>query len=93
MNVQIQTEEGFILRVFSTMYMDWGVELTHVDGAKFYYNPSGLSVESAGVFWEDSDGNQLDEGVEWSQEDWLEYLAWDVDCWIETYVPEGWVPA
>ena len=83
------TEDGYTLRVFSSGYLDWGVELTHCAGKgeevqSLYYSPCGLSSEAAGyTVDEDSDS---DEGVEWDDAQWDEYLETVVDDYIECYV-------
>lgn len=81
--------DGYTLRAFHTMYVDFGVELTHedVDGnvRTLHYSPHGLSIESYGFDWEDDDGNSLDEGEPWSDERWTEALKAELDVFVELY--------
>lgn len=82
-------EDGYTLRVFATMYVDWGVELTRKDKdgsvRTLHYNPSGLSLESYGFDWEDGQGNPLDEGTPWSDERWREALEEELGVFVELY--------
>jgi|TARA_E500000081_G_scaffold27236_1_gene31006 hypothetical protein len=77
--------EGFTLRVFSSMYVDWGTELTAPDGYGLHYSPSSLSVESYGFHWEDEDGQELDEGKPWTDEEWKEALQDELVVFREVY--------
>lgn len=79
------------LRVFSSLYLDWGLEINEVrfgEKAEKYYCPSSLSRESYGFHWEDEDGHELEEGIEWTEEEWAERLkseAWEL---IDAYIGE-----
>ena len=83
------TDDGFTLRVFSTMYLDWGLEILDPNGETVYYNPHCICSEYVGFNDEDEDGNILDEGVAWTDEEWVEYLKWEADSLIECFVEEA----
>lgn len=82
---QVTTPDGYVIRVFSSMYLDWGLEITRF-GKERYYSPHALSGESYGYDREDDDGNELDEGVEWTPERWREVLLAEADDLIEGFV-------
>ena len=89
---QYTNDEGYTLRVFSTMYMDWGVELIGPNHKTrkietLHYSPSGLSTECYGFHWEDEDDNPLEEGKSWTKEEWLECLKAEMDDFIEAFKP------
>ena len=92
MSWEITTKDGYTIRAFSTLYVDWGLEITKEDetGAtrSLYYCPCSLSNESYGFHWEDEDGNEFDEGVEWTDEEWQEALRSEADDFLEAYLPE-----
>ena len=85
--------EGWQLRVFSSMYLDWGLEILDPNGVEVFYSPSCLSAESYGFkaaehfdSWEDANASDDPDAFEaWSEEDWLECLkseAWELlDCY------------
>ena len=83
------TDDGFTVRIFSTMYLDWGLEILDPSGESVYYNPHCISSECVGFYNEDEDGNELEEGIPWSDNDWNEYLAFEADFLIEAFVHEG----
>ncbi len=78
------SDDGYTLRAFPTMYLDWGVELTK-GGKTIHYSPSGLSVESFGFHWEDDDGNELDEGRPWTDEEWKAALESELDTFVDCF--------
>ena len=80
------TDDGFNLRIISTMYLDWGLEILAPNGESVYYNPHCISSEYVGFHLEDEDGNELEEGIDWSDEDWREYLECEADSLIECFV-------
>lgn len=83
--MQITTEDGYTLRVFSSMYIDWGLEITDKEGKEVYYSPSALSSECWG--FHDNEDDPFGEREEWSQKEWEDALmdqAWD---FIEAYTP------
>ena len=91
--------EGFTFRVFSTMYIDWGLEIKAPNGNDLYYSPSSLSNESYGhkpnperdfVDWEDAEEASLagdDEAfIPWNDKDWQDCLKDESDIFLEAYV-------
>lgn len=81
------TEDGFSLRVFSSLYVDYGLEIVDAEGNELYYSPCCLSNESYGAHCEDEDGNLLDEGIPWTDEEWKECLASEADDFLEAFLP------
>ena len=84
-NKVFRTEDGFVIRVFSSMYIDWGLEIKKSGGEDVFYSPSALSNESYGFHWEDDDGEPLDEGISWTDQEWRETLESEADDFIEAY--------
>lgn len=96
------TKDGFTLRAFSSMYVDWGLEISHPrqpGGESLFYNPSCLSAESWGTKphpkygdWDEADqaSREGDEDafVPWNEEDWKEALLDQADELIEAYCDE-----
>ena len=83
------TDDGFTITIFSAMYLDWGLQI--YDDSRdetVFYNPHCICSESVGFYWEDEEGEPLDEGIDWSDEDWREYLECEADSLIEAFVPE-----
>ena len=96
--MEYTTEDGFTIRVFSSMYIDWGLEITK-DGQSLYNCPSALSRESYGfkpapqyADWEEAEEaafeGDVNAFVEWEESDWTESLAEEADTLIEAYVRE-----
>jgi len=93
------TPDGYTLRVFSSMYIDWGLSIDGPNGEELFYSPHALSIESYGLkpaarfdSWEDAEeafnNGQSDAIEDWTHEDWTECLeseAWEL---IEAFVPE-----
>ena len=90
--------DKYTFRVFSSMYMDWGLEITSPDGEELYYSPSSLSIESYGVKpnpdrdfidWEEAEDAAAagDEQafVQWGEKDWKECLLHEGDTLLEAY--------
>lgn len=90
--------EGFTFRVFSSMYLDWGLEITDPNGEELYYNPSSLSNESYGhkpnpernfEDWDEAEQEAIagDESafVPWDEKDWKESLESNADDFLEAY--------
>ena len=90
--------EGFTFRVFSSMYIDWGLEITDPNGEELYYNPSSLSNESYGhkpnperdfADWDEAEQEAIagDETafVPWDEKDWKESLESNADDFLEAY--------
>ena len=80
------TDDGFTVRIFSTMYLDWGLEILAPSGESLYYNPHCVSSECVGFYWEDDEGEPVPGGIDWSDEDWREYLECEADSFIECFV-------
>ena len=80
-----KTDDGFTLRIFSSMYLDWGLEISY-DDETLYYNPHCIASDCVGFYWEDDEGEPLEEGLDWSDEDWAEYLECEADSLIECFV-------
>ena len=91
-------KEKFTFRVFSSMYIDWGLEITGPDGEELYYCPSSLSNESYGhkpnpkrdfVDWDEAEQEAMagDETafVPWDEKDWKESLESNADDFLEAY--------
>tara|TARA_Y100000034_G_C6904037_1_gene418988 strand:- start:440 stop:871 length:432 start_codon:yes stop_codon:yes gene_type:complete len=94
--MQYTTEDGYTLRVFSSMYIDWGLEIMRGDRT-LYYCPCALSNESYGFKpnpkfddWEDAEEAALDGDenafIQWDDKDWEEGLRDEADTFIECYV-------
>lgn len=90
-----QTKEGITLRVLSTMYVDWGLEITGPDGEELFYSPCALSFESYGS----KPPNDMDWDVAeaaglvfepWTDEDWRETLEAEADDLIDALVSYAW---
>ena len=81
-----KTVDGFTLRIFSTMYLDWGLEIISPAGESVYYNPHCIASDCVGFYHEDEQGNEIEEGLPWSDYDWREYLECEADSLIECFV-------
>ena len=92
------TKDGYVLTAFSSMYVDFGLEITK-KGETLHYNPHSLSAESYGFShaerFEDYDEaiaaeleGEEDCFVEWSEKDWGEMLEGEADVFIEAFCPE-----
>jgi hypothetical protein len=93
-----KTDDGYTLEVYSSMYCDWGLCITHANGFQFS-NPSCLSNESYGFKpaprFEDYDEAEAaslagddDAFVEWTDGEWVECLKDEADVLLECYGPE-----
>ena len=100
-----KTVDGFTLRIFSTMYLDWGLGIivytlpsrtnnlqtpiqvhSAKDAESVYYNPHCIASDCVGFYHEDEQGNEIEEGLPWSDYDWREYLECEADSLIECFV-------
>ena len=81
-----KTDDGFTLRIFSGGYLDWGLEIFAPNNESVYYNPHCIASDCVGFHLEDEDGNELEEGINWSDEDCREYLECEADSLIECFV-------
>ena len=61
-----KTDDGFTLRIFSSGYLDWGLEIFAPNNESVYYNPHCISSESVGFHLEDGQGNEIEEPLPWS---------------------------
>ena len=90
--------EGFTFRVFSSMYMDWGLEITSPKGEELYYSPCSLSNESYGhkpnpakgfEDWDEAEDAALDGDetafLPWEEKDWKESLESEANDLLEAY--------
>lgn len=80
--IEIEGNE-FLFEVYSSMYVDWGLRISVKKGEEWitlYNVPCALSNESYGITWEDEDGEPLDEGREWTEDEWEDYFD-EHECW------------
>jgi len=83
------TKDGFTLRVFSTMYLDFGLEITATEDGRNYYNPYCLSNDCYGFSKDCSCEDNCDcERRDWTEEEWKECLESEADVLIEAYIGE-----
>ncbi len=82
--------EGYELKVFSTMYMDYGLEISK-GGESLFYSPHCLCCESYGYHhneWcEDMQGEE--ESRPWTKEEWKECILGEAGILIEAYTEGG----
>lgn len=82
--------ETYGFRVVNTLYLDYGLAIYKMEDGEWkeiFYNPSCLSSDVYGTHYEDEEGNELEEGIPWSEEDWAEYFRSDAATLIEAYAP------
>jgi len=95
--VEYKNKEGFVFRVFSSMYVDWGLEIVGPNGETIMYSPSCLSNESYGFKpapayddWEIAEEafnkGDLKAFVAWDDDDWKSCLAEEADDLIDCYL-------
>ncbi len=90
--------ENYTFRVFSSMYIDWGLEITGPNGEELYYSPSSLSNEAFGYKpnperdfedWEEAQDAAADGDdeafVSWDEKDWKECLDAESSTLLEAY--------
>jgi len=90
--VEVSVEEGtktYIIRVFPTMYVDWGLEIMSEERISLFYSPSALSNECYGYVWHDDEGEFLEEPLQWTLEEWKEVLRDEAWTFLEAYLPEN----
>lgn len=78
------TEDGYTLRVFSSLYLSYGLEITK-DDKSLFYSPHALACESWGADYHDEWDSPLEEAVEWTEEQWKERLSHEADDLICAY--------
>lgn len=81
-------QTGCTLRPVSSLYTDFGLEIIGPDGEELFYNPCCLSSESYGITWTDEDGEELDKGIPWTDQEWRECLASECDDFLCAYIEE-----
>jgi len=93
------TDDGYKLRVFDSMYLDYGLEIVLPDGSEGFYSPHALSNEAYGwrptdpdEDWEDAERRaaegDADAFTAWTEQEWAECLereAWEL---IEAFLGE-----
>ena len=94
----VETEDGWTLRVFSSMYIDWGLQIGDPSGRERYCSPSSLSNEAyghkpaRGMDWDEAEEAALNGDdtafKPWTYADWKECLLNEADDFIEAYCPE-----
>ena len=97
MEVSYRTDNGFLLRVFSTGYVDWGFEVTDPDDNQVFYSPHYLAADTYGFNDPDDDVDELDdldmreqpavradgERTPWTEREWLLWLESDAETLLE----------
>jgi len=93
---EITTRDGYIIRAFSSMYLDYGLEITPPNGQDgYFYSPCVLSSESYGYnMCEHCQENGEEHGdcenpVEWTEDEWASSLHYEADDLIEAFVMLG----
>lgn len=97
------TDDGFVLSVHGSLYVDWGLAIHNKDGDQLFYNPCCLSNESWGSKpsdkyddWEAAEEASLkgdhNAFVPWEESDWVERLKEEADELIEAYLGEDATP-
>mgnify|MGYP007059509803 FL=1 len=90
---QITTRDGYTIRAFSSMYLDYGLEITPPNGQDSFYSPCALSSESYGynmcehcyenmLAFEDCENPQ-----QWTQSEWAGMLREESHYLIEAFMP------
>jgi len=81
------TEEGYTLRAFSSLYIDYGLEILDSEGESLFYGPCHLSNDSYGTTYpEDEDSEEP--GEPWSESRWVSCLRDEADTLLECFLPE-----
>jgi len=78
---EVTTPDGYKIRAFNSMYLDYGLEIIAPDG-KEYYNTSCLCGQSYGYFRNDDEAPI----GKWPLKVWKEVLRAEADCFIEAYM-------
>lgn len=94
---EITTRDGYVLRVFSSMYVDYGLEIIPPNGQDgYFYSPCAFSSESYGYNIcdhcqencdEHGDPAHCENPVEWTEEEWAATLHYEADDLIEAFMP------
>lgn len=89
--VERDTGDEYTIEIYDTMYLSYGITIYYKpagssERVEIFSNPHAFDIDSYGVYWEDEDGNELEEGIPWTEEDWRETIKsefWDL---IDAYV-------
>jgi hypothetical protein len=77
------TPDGYTIRVFDSMYLDYGIAIIRPDGTEGYYSPHALSSESYGS----SEDEETGEVTPWTEAEWVDALrseAWEL---MDAFLP------
>ena len=90
--------DKYTFRVFSSIYVDWGLEITGPNGEELHYSPSSLCRDNYGfkpnpardfVDFEDAEEAAIagdnEAFVAWDMQDWLSCLDDEADALLEAY--------
>jgi hypothetical protein len=93
---EITTHDGYIIRAFSSMYVDYGLEITPPNGQEgYFYSPSVLSSETYGYNMCDhcqenhGEPDHCENPVGWTEEEWASALHYEADDLVEAFVMVG----
>lgn len=84
----VDTESGYEITAFSTLYVDYGLKIDRIGGGTVFYSPCALSVDSYGHHWTNDEGEELEESIPWSEDEWNECLkeeSWEL---LDAFLPE-----
>lgn len=81
-------ETGITITILSTMYIDWGIQINDRNGDELFYGPCHIDSESVGFHREDDDGNELEEAIDWFDEDWQLWFQSEFEVLVDGFV--GW---
>ena len=90
---QITTRDGYIIRAFSSMYVDYGLEILAPNKEDHYINPSCLSIESYGYnmcehcYQNMREFEDCENPQQWSKSEWVGMLHEESDDLIEAFMP------
>jgi len=93
---EITTRDGYIIRAFSSMYLDYGLEITPPNGQEgYFYSPCALSSESYGhnmcehCYENMREFEDCENPQQWSESEWAGMLHEESDDLIEAFVMLG----
>jgi hypothetical protein len=90
------TSDGFTLRVFSSLYLDYGLEILY-RGESVFYGPCHLSAEHYGhspageLSWEEAEA--ADSWEAWTPKDWEDCLRDDAWELVDGFLGPDWLDA
>lgn len=76
--MEYKTKDGYTIRAFSSMYVDFGLEILDQNGDQAAYTPCALSSDSYGST----------NGRAWSDARWRKQLAAEAGDLVEAFVPQ-----